>query len=160
MNEIYATPIVDGKYWVVEQNGVKIGTLQKKENNRFMLSSQDGRSFFGKKEELVKVFGKNFFINNRVKTTVSKDTEFEVYGYPTRCHPNNPMFNVQKRLPLFTKSIDSKSIYCAGYYIIKFGKGWVKSFCPKLITIDRYESKGPFKDDQEVKKALANVNSN
>jgi hypothetical protein len=69
------------------------------------------------------------------------------------------MFNVQKRLPLFTKSPESKSIYCAGYYIIKFDKGWVKSLCPKLITIERYESKGPFKTELEMKQVLSNAKS-
>jgi hypothetical protein len=55
MTEIHAKPIIEGKYWIVEQNGEKIGTLQKKENNKFMLSGKDGSSFFGKKEELLKV---------------------------------------------------------------------------------------------------------
>ena len=69
------------------------------------------------------------------------------------------MFNVQKKLPLFTKSPDSKSLYCAGYYIIRFDKGWVKSFCPKLITIERYENKGPFKTELEMKQVLSNARS-
>ena len=58
----------------------------------------------------------------------------------------------------FTKSEKSKSLYCAGYYIIKFDKGWVKSFCPKLITIERYESRGPFKNDLEMRQELSRAN--
>ena len=158
MTEIHAKPIVDGKFWIVEENGVKIGTLHKKENNRFMLSSADGSSFFGKKEELIKAFGKDFF-GSKIKTTISQEEDREVHNYPTSCHPYNPMYNVQKRLPLFTKSQASKSLYCAGYYIIKFNKGWVKSFCPKLITIERYENKGPFKTELEMKQVLSNAKS-
>lgn len=158
MTEIYAKPIVDGKFWIVEENGVKIGTLHKKENNKFMLSSSEGNSFFGKREELIKAFGKDFF-GSKIKTTISQDDICEVYGYPTSCGPYNPMFNVQKRLPLFTKSQASKSLYCAGYYIIRFNKGWVKSFCPKLITVERYENKGPFKTDLEMKQVLSNAKS-
>ena len=30
MNEIYAKPVVDGKFWIVEQDGTKIATLHKK----------------------------------------------------------------------------------------------------------------------------------
>lgn len=156
MTDFYAKPIVDGKFWIVEQNGEKIGTLHKKENNKFMLSSKDGNSFFGKKEELLKAFGKDFF-GSKIKTTVSAAEIREVHGYPTSCHPYNPMYNVQKRLPLFTKSPDSKSLYCAGYYIIRFDKGWVKSFCPKLITIERYENRGPFKTEIEMKQVLSNA---
>jgi hypothetical protein len=123
-----------------------------------MLSSSDGSSFFGKREELIKAFGKDFF-SSKIKTTISQDENCDVYGYPTSCDPYNPMFNVQKRLPLFTKSQASKSLYCAGYYIIRFNKGWVKSFCPKLITIERYENKGPFKTDLEMKQVLSNAKS-
>jgi hypothetical protein len=158
MTEIHAKPIVDGKFWIVEQDGEKIGTLHKKENNKYMLSSKDGSSFFGKKEELVKAFGKDFF-SSKITTTISQDDVREVHGYPTSCQPYNPMYNVQKRLPLFTKSEASKSLYCAGYYTIKFDKGWVKSFCPKLITIERYENKGPFRTEIEMKQVLANAKS-
>ena len=35
MTEIHAKPIVDGKFWIVEKDGVKIATLHKKENNNF-----------------------------------------------------------------------------------------------------------------------------
>lgn len=156
MTEFHAKPIVDGKFWIVEQNGEKIGTLHKKENNRFMLSGPDGASFFGKKEELLKAFGKDFF-GTKIKTTISSQEVRDVHGYPTSCQPYNPMYNVQKRLPLFTKSEDSKSLYCAGYYIIRFDKGWVKSFCPKLITIERYENRGPFKTEIEMKQVLSNA---
>jgi hypothetical protein len=158
MTEFQAKPIVDGKFWIVEQNGEKIGTLSKKENNRFVLSSKDGSSFFGKKEEIIKAFGKDFF-QAKIKTTMSNEVVRDVYSYPTSCHPYNPMFNVQKKLPLFTKSPDSKSLYCAGYYVIRFDKGWVKSFCPKLITIERYENKGPFKTELEMKQVLSNARS-
>jgi hypothetical protein len=159
MTPITAKPIVDGKFWIVEQDGEKIGTLHKKENNKFVLSSNEGHSFFGKKEELIKAFGKDFF-NSKIKTTISTQEDVrEVYGYPTSCHPFNPIYNVQKKLPLFTKSDASKSLYCAGYYIIRFDKGWVKSFCPKLITIERYENKGPFKTELEMKQVLSNAKS-
>ena len=41
---------------------------------------------------------------------------------------------------------------------MKVDKGWVKSFCPKLITLQRYAYKGPFKTDLEMKQVLSNVN--
>ena len=88
----------------------------------------------------------------------SADIEKEVHGFPTSVCPYNSMYDVKHKLPLFTKSEKSKSLYCAGYYIIHFDKGWVKSFCPKLITIERYESQGPFKTDLEMKQALSKAN--
>lgn len=153
-----AKPIIDGKFWIVEENGEKVGLLHKKENNKYMLSNKDGEAVFNKKDDLIKRFGQDFFLVSE-KTTVAHAEVRDVYGYPTSSRPYNPLFNVQKRLPLFTKSPASKSLYCAGHYIIKFDKGWVKSTCPKLITIERYEYKGPFKTELEMKHVLANARS-
>lgn len=159
MSEIHAKPIVDGKFWIVEQAGEKIATLHKKENNKFILSSSNGEMMFNKKEELTKQFGKEFFLtSNKVKVTASEENK-ECHGYPTSCKPFNAMYDVRRKLPLFTKSNQSKSLYCAGYYVIKFDKGWVKSFCPKAITIERYPFKGPFKSELEMKAVLANAKS-
>lgn len=159
MTDIHAKPIVDGKFWIVEQGGEKIATLHKKENNKFILSSATGEMMFNKKEELTKQFGKEFFLtSNKVKVTNSDDIK-ECHGYPTSCKPFNSMYDVRRKLPLFTKSNQSKSLYCAGYYVIKFDKGWVKSFCPKAITIERYPYKGPFKSELEMKAVLANAKS-
>jgi hypothetical protein len=159
MNEIHAKPIVDGKYWIVEQRGEKIATLQKKENNKFILSNSNGEVYFNKKEELTSQFGDDFFLSN-TKIKVTNVEPKDVYGYPTSCEPFNPIYDIRHKLPLFTKSDQSKSLYCAGYYIIKFDKGWVKSFCPKVITIERYPSKGPFKSEIEMKTVLSNAKLN
>ena len=157
MTEYYAKPIIDGKFWIVEQDGVKVGLLHKKENNKFMLSSTGGELMFNKKDDLTKQFGKDFFLkNSKVKITSTEENK-ECHGYPASCNPYNAMYDVRRKLPLFTKSEKSKSLYCAGYYVIKFDKGWVKSFCPKLITLQRYEYQGPFKTELEMKQRLSNV---
>jgi len=158
MTAIHAKPIVDGKFWIVEEGGEKIATLHKKENNKFILSSTSGEVMFNKKDELTKHFGKGFFLTSE-KITVTTTDPKECHGYLTSCIPNNAMYDVRRKLPLFTKSTQSKSLYCAGYYIIKFDKGWVKSFCPKAITIERYPYKGPFKTEIEMKQVLANAKS-
>ena len=159
MTEIYAKPIVDGKFWIVEQDGTKIATLHKKENNKFVLSSTKGEVMFNKKQDLTKQFGEGFFLNS-VKIKVTQPETHECHGFPTMCAPYNSMYDVRRRLPLFTKSSQSKSLYCAGYYIIKFNKGWVKSFCPKAITIERYPYQGPFMDKLEMNTVLSNAKSN
>jgi hypothetical protein len=156
--ELHAKPIVDGKFWIVEQNGEKVATLHKKENNKFILSSTTGEVMFNKKQDITKQFGDDFFLTSSKVKVVNLEPK-ECHGYPTSCTPYNAMYDVRRRLPLFTKSNASKSLYCAGYYTIKFDKGWVKSFCPKAITIERYPYKGPFKDELEMKQVLANAKS-
>jgi len=49
-------------------------------------------------------------------------------------------------------------LYCAGYFCIHFDKGWVKSFCPKLVTLETYEYKGPFKTEIEMRQELSRAN--
>ena len=88
----------------------------------------------------------------------AKSDQNVIYGYPTSSSPYEPVYNVKKKLPLFAKSAKSKSQYCAGHYVIQFRKGWVKSFCPKLITLERYPFIGPFKTEVEMKAVLNSIN--
>lgn len=156
MTEIHAKPIIENKFWIVEQDGNKIATLRKDEENRFVLSNYSGIKIFDNKEKLTDQFGQNFFVAKIIREA-DDAVPNEVHGFPTSSQPHNSMYDIKRKLPLFTKSQDSKSLYCAGYYIIKFEKGWVKSHCPKLITLQRYTYQGPFKTDIEMKQVLANV---
>ena len=139
------------------QDGLKVATLHKKEN-KYVLSNPDWEILFNKKEEITKEFGSDFFLNKHNIKVSAADTN-ECYGYPTSCKPYNAVYDVRRKLPLFTKSDQSKSLYCAGYYTIRFEKGWVKSFCPKVITIERNDHKGPFKTELEMKMVLSNAKS-
>lgn len=153
---IQAKPIIQDKFWIVEQNGSKFATLRKNEDDRFVLSNESGVKIYDNKQSLTDQFGKDFFTVKIVKEADNAEPN-EVHGYTTSTTPHNAMFDVKRKLPLFTKSGDSKSLYCAGYYVIKFDKGWVKSHCPKLITLQRYDYKGPFKTELEMKQVLSNV---
>jgi len=153
---IKAKPVVDGKFWIIEDDGVKYGVLKQTDQKKYILSSSEGTKTFDTKKKLQEFFGNDFFeIKNNIKIT-SKEPN-EIYGYPCSSLPYNAIYQVKKHLPLFTKSDKSKSLYCAGYYIIKFDKGWVKSFCPKLITVERYPYKGPFKTELEMRQELINA---
>jgi len=156
MTELHAKTIIANKFWIVEQDGTKVATLRKDEDNRFVMSNASGMKIYDTQDSLTQEFGKKFFTVKIVKESNSALPN-EVHGYATSTSPHNAMFDIRKKLPLFTKSEDSKSLYCAGYYTIKFDKGWVKSFCPKKITLERYPYKGPFKTELEMKQVLANV---
>ena len=107
-------------------------------------------------KSVLQQFGNDFFVL-KIKREADNSQPNEVHGYSTSTKPHNSMFDIKKKLPLFTKSKDSKSLYCAGYYTIRFDKGWVKSFCPKLITLQRYDYKGPFKTEMEMRSMLSKV---
>jgi len=154
-----AKVIVPNKMWIVEDRGTKLGTLNKEKN---------GYAFFrkGVKLELHTLsevrtqFGSEIFKETTEQNkTISKIPEqYQIYDFPCNDKPYNPVYNVKNRLPIYAKSPKSKSLYCAGHYIIQFRKGWVKSLCPKLITLERYPYQGPFKTIVEMRTALSKMN--
>ena len=152
-----AKPVLKDKFWIVENDGEKIGTMSWNDD-RYMFSSAVETCFFDNTKQMKKKFGTDvIFVNNSTITEQILPKENNIHGFPTSVTPHNSMYDVKRKLPLFTKSEKSKSMYCAGYYIIRFDKGWVKSFCPKLITLERYEYKGPFTSDIEMRSELSNA---
>ena len=151
-----AKPVLKDKFWIIENNEERIGTMSWNDD-RYMFSNSNGTCFFDNKRQMKKRFGTDIVWSDI--TLESKQTEnYIVHGFPTSVSPYNTMYDVKRKLPLFTKSDKSKSSYCAGYYIIQFDKGWVKSFCPKLITIERYNFKGPFRTEFEMRQELSRAN--
>ena len=152
-----AKTLVKDKFWIIEENGQKLGTLQKQEDNGWIfLSKADQKQVFHTQESLFQKFGFQVFEqSNVVKVEDEIQTDnFDVHGYPCSQHPYNPMFDVKNHLPVYTKTPKSKSQFCAGYYIICFEKGWRKAYCPKMITLSRYEYKGPIKSKIEMQQVL------
>ena len=63
---IKAKTLVKDKFWIVEENGQKLGTLQKKENNGWIfLSKADKRQVYVTQESLFQKFGINIFEENK-----------------------------------------------------------------------------------------------
>lgn len=150
---IKAKPIIKDKFWIVEQNGTKLGTLSMSDD-QYMYACDTGTKMYTSLPQLHKDLGTKI----QWSTISDSDTVDKIaYDYPTSTTPYNIIYDVKNKIPLFTKSNKSKSLYCAGYYIIRFDKGWVKSFCPKFVTISRYEYKGPFKTSIEMKAELSNA---
>ncbi len=157
---VKAKTLVKDKFWIVEEHGQKLGTLQKKDDNGWIfLSKKDHRQVFHTQESLFTRFGFNIFEKTSTpeEPIIEQTDNFEVHGFPCSQHPYNPMFDVQKQLPIYTKTPKSKSLFCAGYYIICFEKGWRKAYCPKVITLQRYEHKGPIRSKIEMQQVLNNA---
>lgn len=159
---INAKTLIKDKFWIVERNGQKLGTLQKEDSNGWIfLSKHQEKEVFHTQDSLYKKFGEKIFANDITVLINAEDnkeqTDWEVHGFPVNQKPFNPIFDVQKKLPIYTKAKKSKSQFCAGYYIIDFPKGWRKAYCPKLITLQRYKFKGPIKTKIEMQQILNNA---
>jgi hypothetical protein len=156
MSDVIAKPVVKNKFWIVESAGEKIATIQAVEEGGFVYVHDDQREMFSS----IKVLSKHYNIEfvKAEKTKPVKQDVYEVYGFPTNSAPNNEVLDVQRYLPIYTKGTKSKSFFCAGYYIIKFSSTWVRAYCPKLITLNRYEYQGPFKTQERMIDAMKEAN--
>jgi hypothetical protein len=153
---VISKALIPNKEWILEDHGEKIGSIAKIKKGYAFL--RKGQKFeFKSLKEIKEELNLSIAELDPIKPAKNPDPN-SIYGYPCSSKPFEPVYNVKKKLPLFAKSAKSKSQYCAGYYVIKFRKGWVKSFCPKLITLERYPFHGPFKTETEMKTVLNSVN--
>lgn len=157
---ITAKALVQDKFWIVEKNGQKLGTLQKQDTNGWIFLGKTFKETLHTKEDVIEKFGDIFTIASKsTETTIeSEPVEYNVHGYPVNQKPYNPVFDVQKQIPIYGKTPKSRSLFGAGYYIIQFPKGWRKAYCPKLITLQRYPFKGPMKSKIEMQQLLNEAN--
>lgn len=158
MSEIIAKPVVKNKFWIVEDHGTKVGTIQAIDEGGFAYVHNDEREVFPSIKLLSKKYDIQFVKAERAAKSAADS--HEVYGFPTNTRPHNEVLDVQRYLPIYTKSGKSKSFFCAGYYIIKFSNTWVRAYCPKLITLNRYEYEGPFKTQERMLAAMKEANGN
>lgn len=151
--------LVPNKEWLIRDGGDKVGGVSK-DKKGYAFYKKGNKVSFKSLTEINTAFGVALSEENvkKIKEEIAESKNYAIYDFPCSSKPYGPVYNVKKKLPLFAKSDKSKSQYCAGYYVIKFRKGWVKSFCPKLITLDRYPFYGPFKAEYEMKTMLNTVN--
>ena len=148
MNDLVAKPIMKNKYWIVESDGSKVATIQAVDNGGFVYVSNGDRERFNTIKLLTKVHNVEFS-----KEKVKSDTTYTnryIYEFPVTGRAYNIMWDLKHKFPVFTKSKKSKSYFCAGHYIIKLNDEWTQSFCPKFITLNRYEFFGPYKTAEEA----------
>jgi len=155
MPELTATPIVKNKFWIVERNGTKVATIQTTDDGIVWVDGNQ-REKYPTIKMLVNRHSVEF-----LKPAIKKKVALPigVNGFPTQGKVFNPLYDLSKRLPIYTKEEKSKSFYCAGYYLVKINQTWTKSFCPKLITLQRHQYLGPFTtvdEQQEQLKAAQN----
>lgn len=152
--EFVAKPVLEDKFWILEDNGQKVGTIRSNENGVVLTVGKENHSF--KRLEELKQKMKVSFTG---KELVNKEKEeYDVHGYPCKTKPFNGLYDLKRKLPLYTKTEDSQSFFTAGYYCIEFENGWVPAYCPKLITLGRNNYLGPFKTKLEMTEILRKQN--
>ena len=149
--DIIAKPIVKDKFWIVERDGEKCATIQAiDEAGGYAYVHDDGREIFPS----IKMLGNKYNITFEKAERQKVVPENNIWGFPTVGKAHNALFDVQRYLPIYTKTEDSKSYFCAGYYAVKEDDAWTNHFCPKLIVLNRNEYCGPFSTEEAAKKEL------
>lgn len=155
MSELKALPVVKNKFWIVEDRDQKVATIQSVKDGVVWVDGSRREKFASIK--LLKDRHKVDFVKPRKPTPVNKN---EVHGFPVKGPHYNDLWDVTRKLPLYTTKPRSRSFYCAGHYIIQHGPAWIREFCPKLITLQRYPYVGPFHTEEQQKQALAEKRKN
>tara|TARA_B100000886_G_scaffold313777_1_gene250635 strand:- start:42 stop:554 length:513 start_codon:yes stop_codon:yes gene_type:complete len=152
--------IIDGKFWIVEADGRKCGTLRQINNEKYEINYKNGVVTVTDKVQLQEDFGIDIENGSQesnisqpiIEVTRNTDEKHvaDVHGFPSASKPFNVVYDVRKKLPLYSKNEKSQSMHCAGYYVVKYENGWTRSFCPKLVTLDKYQWVGPYKSKEDM----------
>lgn len=142
---ILAKPVVANKYWILQENNRKIGTVESSDSGFRVTIKNDSAEF----KTIKTLKNKTNILFEEPPAKKKPTVEHMVNGFATNSVPYNAVYDVQRRLPMFTKKRKSKSWYAAGYYQICLDGQWVTMFCPKLILLQRYEYRGPVRQAQD-----------
>ncbi len=137
---VLAKSVVKNKFWILRSESGKVGTVEA-EGKGFKVNLNGTVNSFRTLRSAKEKIGIDF---EPVPPTKSRQPQNHVNGYPTEGRAHNPVIDVRRKIPMFTKQSNSKSWYAAGWYVINQAGHWQPMLCPKKIILDRYPYQGPF----------------
>lgn len=149
-----AKTVIKNKFWIVEENGKKIGTIQQAPDGVVFVQGAQRKKF-----PTFKILSSKTNIRLARNPKRSKGKVNEIYEFPCDSRPYNPIYDLKLRLPLYTKEENSKSHYCAGYYAVEINGHITEHFCPKKIVLSRNNFYGPFKSKKDLSEKIQQMRS-
>jgi hypothetical protein len=143
---ILAKPVVENQYWILKKNNRKIGQLEVNENGNCIIKIHDNVVSY-KTVRMAREAVNIEFEPPEIATPAPANT---VYGHGVEGTVYNPLWDVKRRLPLFTRDTKSKSWFAAGWYRMRQHRKWKTVQHPKLISLERYEYQGPFQTKEQA----------
>jgi hypothetical protein len=145
---LIAKPVVKNQFWIVTDGEKKVGNVIA-EGSGFDVKLNGSVAHFKNTSAIKKQTSIEFeSINKKTKP----DTTFT--EYPTTSKVYNSVFDIKRKIHLYTKTPKSKCYYAAGYYVLYQGSEPVVTYCPKYIFVQRYKYEGPFKTENEAKNVI------
>lgn len=150
---------ITSKSWLIQNQDTQqsMGVISSNPDGSYFMLFGDQKVTFRNKEDLKEILGFDIFQKVDIQDETDVDITNYINGYPVDYTHVYPMYDHPNGLPTFTKTEESDTIYCAGYFCVKREKGWARTFCSKLDTINKYEYTGPYKTATECKNALTKL---
>jgi hypothetical protein len=152
---ILAKPVVENQYWILKKDNRKIGQLEVAENGNCIIKIHDNVVSY----KTVKMARKAVNIEFEPPEIATPAPPNMVYGHEVNGQVHNPLWDVKRRLPLFTRDTKSKSWFAAGWYRVQQHRKWKIIHHPKLISLERYAYQGPFTSKEEASASTLSINS-
>jgi len=149
---LVAKPIVKGEYWVVTDGDKKVGNVIA-DGNGFEVKLNGRRAHFKSTGDVKRKTQIEFQTLKTDKTKV----QLPFATYPTTSKVYNSVFDVKRKIHLYTKTLKSKCYFAAGYYVMNQTGDNEVVFCPKYIFVQRYPYLGPFKTESEAQNMINNL---
>ena len=149
---LIAKPIIKNQYWVVTDGEKKVGNVIS-DGTGFDVKLDGTLSHYDNADDITK------FTKIRFQPMKSNKTKAQVPypEYPTTGKIYNSLFDIKRKLHLFTKSNKSKCYHVAGWFVLKQNGISQVILCPKYIFIQRYKYTGPYKTENEAILQINNV---
>jgi hypothetical protein len=141
---IEAKPVIPNRYWILKQDNRKVGQIEA-DDSGVTVKIQNRVAGY----KTIRMASREANIEF-TKLSSAKPAANQVHGFEVTGRVYNPVWDVKHRLPLFTRDTKSKSWYAAGWYMVKQHRAWKAVQNPKLITLQRYQYRGPFHTQQQA----------
>jgi hypothetical protein len=136
---LQAKSVIKDRFWILRLDDRKIGEVERDEQGYH-----------------VRIGDRKYYSKTLPRTEQGEPIRFEsvessagvvsnlVHGFDAGCDAYNIMWDARRRVPLFSKSAKSRSMFAAGWYAIQQHRAWRITRNPKSILLDRYRYQGPF----------------
>tara|TARA_B100000929_G_scaffold280613_1_gene258744 strand:- start:726 stop:1211 length:486 start_codon:yes stop_codon:yes gene_type:complete len=149
--------LTPSSWLVITDTNEKVGLLSE-QRDKLKFIAKAANAEFRDKEDVSEFFEQPDLFQTVIEVkSNSEEKEYFVNGFPVKTGEAHEVKDksIETQLPIYSKSENSDSYYVAGYFCLNFNEaGWTHAFCPRYKTLDKYEWKGPFKTEDEMKAEL------
>lgn len=149
--------LTQSSWLVITDTNEKVGLLSE-QRDKLKFIARAANAEFKDREDVSEFFEQEDLFQTVIEVkTDNEEKEYFVNGFPVKAGVAHEISDdeIETDLPVYAKSASSDSYYVAGYFCLNFDEaGWTHAFCPRYKTLDKYEWKGPFKTEDEMKAEL------